>query len=96
MLEVIRNHNGNIKGCCEWYLVNERGEFDNQGEFIWINECEISRKYRNNGLLKEFARIIMRKCPQAKFGYFWRKVKYPDRKPRIYHRARWLKLTGGI
>ena len=92
MLEIIHDENGELKAVCEWYLVDGQGNFDNNGEFVWINECEISPQCRNNGILKDFAKTIMEKCPQAKFGYFWRKIKYPNRGIRIYHQARWLKL----
>jgi hypothetical protein len=92
MLELIKDEQGNIKACLEWYLVNDKGEFDQQGEFVWVNEVEISPQYRRNGILKEFARIIIKKAPTAKFGYFWRQEKYPNRDMRIYHKVRWLKL----
>lgn len=95
MLEIIKTNNGEIKACLEWNLVNEKGEFDQKGQFVWVGEVEIAPQYRGNGILKEFARIIMIKCPQAKFGYFWRQGKYPNREIRIYHKMRWLKLLGG-
>ena len=95
MLEIIKDNTEKIKAVCEWYLVDINGNFDNKGEFVWVNEVEISSQYKNNGILKQFIKIIIQKCPQAKFGYFWRKEKYPDRKIRIYHKARWLKLIGG-
>jgi hypothetical protein len=95
MLEIIHGDNGEIKAVCEWYLVNALGEYDPSGDMIWVNECNIAPQYRGNGILKTFAKTIMEKCPQAKFGYFHRQIKYPDRGIRIYHKARWLKLLNG-
>lgn len=95
MLEIIKDTQGNIQAVCEWYLVDENGNFDQKGEFVWINEVEISPQYRNNGILKYFTKTIIEKASTAKFGYFWRQKKYPDRKPRIYHKVRWLKLLKG-
>ena len=96
MIEILRTDKGEIKAVAEYYIVNEDGSFNRKGEFVWINEVEISPQYRGNGILKTFAKNIMEREPQAKFGYFWRQYKYPDRKPRIYHRFQWLKLIGEV
>ena len=95
MLEILRDEQKNIKAVCEWSLVDEAGHFSQKGEFVWISEVEIAPQYRNNGILKEFVKIVIQRCPEAKFGYFWRQKKYPGRRPKIYHKARWLKLIGG-
>ena len=95
MLEVLRTKDGEIKAVCEWYLVNINGEYDKDGIYCWINECEVSKQFENAGCLREFIKIITSNWPQLQFGYFWRKRKYPNREPRIYSRSRWLKLLGG-
>ena len=93
MLEVIKTEQGEIKAVCEYYIVDGSGNYDTQGEFVWINEVDISSQYRNNGLLKEFVRAIIKKVPStARFGYFWRQGKYPNRKMRIWHKEKWLRL----
>ncbi len=93
MLEVIKSNTGEIKACLEWYLVDKDGNFSQQGEFVWINEIEISPQYRNNGILREFIRVVVPKVPlTCRFGYFWRRDKYPNRKIRIWHKSQWLRL----
>jgi GNAT superfamily N-acetyltransferase len=94
MLEILKTDDGSIKACLEWYLVNARGEFDNKGEWVWINDVYIAPQFRNNGILKTFVKNVIEKCPQAMFGYFHRRTKYPERGIRIYHKSRWLKLIG--
>lgn len=94
MIEILRTDIGEIKAVCEYYIVDQEGNFDRNGEFIWANECEISPKFRGNGILKTFAKNIMLKVPQAKFCYFHRRRKYPNKGIRIYHKYRWLKLIG--
>jgi hypothetical protein len=99
MIEILHDEQNNIKAVCEYYVVNSNGEFDRNGEFIWINEYEVSSQYRNNGIfkiVKHLAKAVMEKNPQAKFGYFHRIKKYPERGIRLYHKYRWLKLIGGI
>lgn len=101
MLEILRTDDGSIKGVCEYYVVDEAGNFQANGEFVWVAELEIAPQFRHEGLIKEFIKRIIDKVPQAKFGYFWRQKKYPQEKYsvrkhiRIYHKARWLKLLGG-
>ena len=95
MLEIIRNEQGDIIGVCEWWIVNEKGKMDDHGIYIWIAEIEISPTYRNNGVIKKFIKEITLKVPQAKYGYFWRQRKYPNRKQKTYRRETWLRRTKG-
>lgn len=92
MLEVIHDDNKNIIAVCEWWLVDKEGNFDKNGEFIWVAEVEINPLERNKGILKEFIKRLAKKVPQAKFGYFWRLKKYPYRQVRMYSRNKWLSL----
>lgn len=89
MLEIIRDDDGNIKSVCEWSLVNEKGQIDDNGEYVWIHEAEISVNHRNNGSLAKFIKIITDRVPWAKYGYFSRR-KYNDRK-KLYTKEQWLR-----
>jgi len=93
MLEIIRDENKNIKAVCEYYIVDKNGILDDKGNYIWIQEVEINPDQKNKGLLKEFAKRIMEFIPQAQFGYFHRKRKYPDRGVRVYTKRQWLRLV---
>ncbi len=101
MIEILKDENDNIKAVCEYYIVDIEGHFDKDGEFVWVNEVYINPQYRNSGILQKFFGILINKCPQAKFGYFWRQNKYPDEKfpnrksIRIYTKQQLLKLIGG-
>ena len=94
MLEIIKDKDNNIQAVLEWYLVNGEGNYDPSGKFIWINELETSATVNGDGfgIIKQFVKTIIHKCPQAEWGYFKREKKYPARKFRIYHKNRWLKL----
>lgn len=101
MIEILRTEDGTIKAVCEYYIVDEKGNFKVNGEYAWVNECEIAPQFRGNGILKTFAKIIIEKNEQVQFGYFWREKKYSEKEYplrkhiRIYHKSRWLKLLGG-
>lgn len=89
MLEIIRDEQGNIKGVIEYYIVNSDGTMNDKGEYCWVNECEISPQYRNNGGIKKFISAIIIKYPQLKFGYF-KRHKYDDR-VKMFSRNQWLR-----
>ncbi len=89
MIEVLKR-DGEIKGVCEWWIVDKLGKFDPNGEYIFINEVETSKSSENNGNLKYFIETITNKYPQAKYGYFKRR-KYGDR-IRMYSRRQFRKL----
>ena len=91
MLEVLRNDNEDIIAVCEWNLVDALGHFDQRGEFVWINEVEVSKSYRNGGILKEFIKILCARVPWAKYGYFTR-GKY-NKRQRLYSRKQWLDMV---
>ena len=98
MLEILKNDTGEIKAVLEWFVVNSQGHLDDKGEYVNIFDMEISSQYRNNGLLKEFFKIILPKVPQAKYGYFERRRRqYKDGRDKLlrlklYTRNEWVKL----
>jgi len=92
MLEIVRNSIGEILGACEFFVVNKDGSLNDKGEYVWINECEVSKSSERKGILAELIRMIIPRCPSANYGYFWRKRKYPQRTPRLYSRRQWLNL----
>lgn len=95
MLETLRDNNGNITACLEWWLVNADGSFNSTGQFVWINQMEVSEINRNHTYqyVQEFIKRITDLTP-AQFGYFERRDK-KNNKVRMYSRKRWLKLLGG-
>lgn len=90
MLEIIRDDYGNILAAAEWRKVNEHGQNDKNGKYIWIHEVEISKPYRDRGMLKELIRSISNKFPEFEAAYF-RRDKYNGR-VRIYPKRLWLSL----
>jgi len=91
MLEIIYKKNGDIKAVCEWWMVNKWGYKDPTGEFVWIEDLEVTKSERNNGSIRAFIKIISDKVPSAKYGYFFRQRKYPGREQKTYTREQWLR-----
>ena len=90
MIETLKDDKGEIKAVIEWWIVDNRGQFDPKGNYIFVNEVDISKSSENNGVLKTFIKIITDKIPYAKYCYFQRR-KY-DMRIKMYSRRQWLKL----
>lgn len=90
MLEIIKDEKENILAACEWRQVNEEGEFDTNGKYIYVANLEIGKSYRNNSLIKKLIKAISDKVPNFEQGYFCR-TKYND-KQKQYPRHMWLRL----
>ncbi len=91
MIEKKTTDTGLIYSYCEYNLVNKTGQKDPDGEYIFIDDLWVHPNFRNNGTIKYYIQTITDKFPKAKWGYFVRGWKYPDRKARIYSREKWLK-----
>ena len=92
MLEIIRDKDKNIIAACEYYVVDEKGNWDQKGEFIWVNQLDYSGSVNGHGfgLVKELVKRITKKVPWCKAGYFKRE-KYNGR-VRLYSRRMWERL----
>lgn len=90
MLEILRTDEGIIKAVAEYYVVNSDGSMNDKGLYAWICEVEINPQYRNNGCLKEFLRLGIKRYPQLKFIYF-KRLKYNGR-IKLYSIEKWLSL----
>lgn len=91
MIEILYKDDGEIKAVCEWWMVDNQGHFDPYGEFVWVEDLEITKSERGNGCIKEFIKRITSIVPQAKYGYFFRQRKYPGRHQHTYTREQWLR-----
>ena len=95
-METIRDKDKNILACCEYYVVDDKGRFDESGQYIWVEQLEFSSMVNGNGIehVQEFVRRIIKNVPWAIAGYF-RREKYQGR-VRLYSRRRWEKLLRSI
>ncbi len=95
MLEVLKTSEGEIKACLEFYIVDKNGRLDDKGLYCWVNDAYVSKSAQNNGILKSFVGVVMKRYPQLQFGYFARD-KYKDEnnkwRVRLYPKSWWLKL----
>lgn len=82
MLSVIRDEFGRISASLEWNLVNERGQLDRQGRYIFVHQIEVSPGCENRDLMKQFIPMIADLAPRA-LGAYWVRL---DRGGNVPHR----------
>ena len=58
MISVLKTGDGLVKAYIEWEVVNENGQFDNAGAYIYIQNCWIHPFGRWNGALQKLAKLI--------------------------------------
>ena len=93
MILTERSKDGNIRGVIDWWIGNPDGSFNPQGNYIWVNQLEISKAVNGESkeIISRFIKKICKLCPQARFGYFKRE-KHNGR-IRMYSRNKWLKFA---
>ncbi len=90
MLTVIRNDEGQLEAACEWWTVNEKGQWFGGGKYIYVSHLEISKGVDSKILLEDLFAIMAWEEPQAISAYWIRRSKTGE-KPREYSRERLFK-----
>lgn len=94
MLEVIRDEQGRMTAVCEWLTFNQEGKLDEHGLTVFIGELEINPEHRGKGVIRQLAREIRKKAPQASRVFWFRMSKYPKRGHRVYTVEQILRRVG--
>ena len=58
MVSTIENSHGLLIGYIEWNMLDDRGQFSRNAEYIYIASCWIHEKYRHLGVLSKLTGII--------------------------------------
>jgi len=94
MIVNLKNFDNFIFAYLEWQIVNARGQFEDSGEYCYIQNYWINEKWRSE------YRIILAELSQQiadhKFSknlkwIYWRRYKYNDRLSKLYSKDRFLK-----
>ena len=70
MIFVHRDAQDRIAAVCEWWLVNEHGQWTPDGRYVFVNQLEITPGYDSRTLLRLCIDDIARQAPQA-VGAYW-------------------------
>jgi hypothetical protein len=89
MISVLKRRDGMVFGYIEWYVLDEYGQFKENGEYLWIHECWIHKDFRHparhelQNLIKKIDDHVLAR--NAKWVY-WRNRKHSERKTPLYRR----------
>lgn len=84
MTGTIKNNEGYVTGLIEWNLLNHRGQFDENSEYIYIADIWVHEGHRRSFIFQELIRIVDEHPfnKDAKFVY-WDFIK-DEKGKRIY------------
>ena len=58
MISVLKNKNGFLLGYIEWQILDEHGQFKNNGDYIYIQNKWIHEDFRNTDAFKKLVHLI--------------------------------------
>lgn len=94
MLSVFRNFDDFIVAYLEWQIVNAQGQFEDNGEYCYIQDYWIHPSWRseNRIILSELSRQIAdHKFSKNMKWVYWCRHKYNDRLSKLYSKEKFLK-----
>jgi hypothetical protein len=91
MVTVLRNQGGYVLAFCEWYVVNDKGQFEENGSHVWINDIWIHPLERRSERFFELINLI-NENPLTQNSDFVYWVKDKKDKQCVYAKSRLLKF----
>ena len=86
MLWVLRGEGGNIQAVCEWWLVDERGQWTPEGRYVFLHQLEITPGVNLHMVRKSFVEQISLAVPGA-LGVFWHREHDAFPRPHCFRRG---------
>lgn len=85
MISKLHNKDGFIYAYIEWQVVNKDGQYEDNGEYIYVQDLWIQENNRNKGIMKRLIGMVNRHkfSQNAKYVY-WVREKYNDRVSRLF------------
>jgi len=94
MLSYIKNSNDYITAYLEWQIVNVQGQFEDGGEYCYIQDYWIHPAWRceHRIILAELSQQIAdHKFSKNLKWIYWQRDKYKDRLSKLYPKEKFLK-----
>lgn len=92
MIETLKNKDGFVYAYSQYYIVNEAGDLDINGDRLFISEVWIHDEYRNTDCLSELCRLMFENNDTQKTLYvYWKRRKY-GKMSKLYPISKFFKL----
>ena len=75
MMLVERDESGIIRGCMEAQIVDSQGKINPNGEYLWIEQVDISKGSSFKSMLNRMVTILDALLPNIKWVYWKRRDK---------------------
>ena len=85
----IRGEQGQLRACCEFWVVNQDGTRNPHGLYVWVHQLELSQGEDFETIWNLLCGMIAEECPTALAAY-WQREKTASR-PHLFTRNRLLK-----
>ena len=90
MLTTIRNATGQLLAACEWVPCDDHGHPSNYGQWVWVNQLELSKGSLSKETIRQLIDSIATQMPHA-VGAYWRREDTTGSRIHLYRRHRLLK-----
>ena len=58
MITVLKNDNGYVYAYCEWEILNKEGQFENDGDIVYVQNIWVQKKERYKDAVKELIELM--------------------------------------
>ena len=90
MLTVIRDELGFIQAACDWWPVDDNGNWNPYGRYIWVEQLEVNSLLDGRKVIQKIIHDIGTRAPWAIAAYWIRRDSTAD-KQHAYGRSRLMK-----
>jgi hypothetical protein len=95
MLYVSRDALGNLRGCAEVQIVNDRGTLDPNGTYLWIEQLEVSKGENGKECILDLMTRYTTYYPTLRWAYWVRRLKTGPKIHGPYSRSQIERFMGG-
>jgi hypothetical protein len=82
---------GNIEAACEWHLVDRLGQRDPKGQYIYVDDMQMSSGVSGVIAIRKIRRMIAQAAPNAVGAYWERWAKNGNDKLHAFKRSQLVK-----
>lgn len=95
MITELKNNDGFVYAYCEWEILDDKGQFKDWGEYLYIQRMWIHKLHRGKKTLQHLISLIDKhKFLSCVKWVYWNRDKYNDRISKLFSRNRLSKMGG--
>mgnify|MGYP001567820041 CR=1 FL=1 len=92
MLTVLKGEAGQLQAACDWWLVDALGHWHPLGQYVYLNQLEVSPGVNLHRVRRHLVQEIGRLAPYAT-GVYWERRDSFNTKLRSFRREQLQQLT---